>query len=86
LLRVTMIDPEGEQHIYRQVAEILRALIASGELVAGRPLPSENALRQEFGISRGTARHAAQLLVDAGLVRTSVGRGHFVIRPDERPG
>ena len=81
-----IIDPEGETPIYQQVAEILRARIASGELVAGRPLPSENALRQEFGISRGTARHAAALLVQEGLARTSLGRGHFVVREEERPG
>jgi DNA-binding GntR family transcriptional regulator len=71
--------------IYRQVAEILREMITSGELPAGRPLPSEQALRQTYGISRGTARHAAALLVEAGWARTSPGRGHYVIAEDERP-
>lgn len=82
---MTTIDPEGETPLYRQVAEILRARIESGELASGRPLPSEQSLRQEFGISRGTARHAAALLVEAGWARTSPGRGHYVVREDERP-
>jgi GntR family transcriptional regulator len=85
LLRVT-IDPEGETPLYRQVAEILRARIVSGELAAGRPLPSEQSLRQTHGISRGTARHAAALLVAEGWVRTSPGRGHYVVPEGERPG
>jgi DNA-binding GntR family transcriptional regulator len=79
------IDPEGERPIYQQLADVLRDMIMSGELPAGRPLPSEQVLRQTYGVSRGTARHAAALLVAEGLARTSPGRGHFVTRSDERP-
>ena len=80
-----IIDPEGEEPVYRQLASVLRARIVSGDLPAGRPLPSETTLMQETGLSRGTVKHAARLLVEEGWVRTSPGRGHFVIPADERP-
>ena len=79
------IDPEGERPIYQQLADVLREMIMSGELPAGRALPSEQVLRQIHGVSRGTARHAAALLVAEGLLRTSPGRGHYVVPAKERP-
>ena len=44
--------------LYEQLAAILRRQIASGELAAGRPIPSEQALMDSYGVSRGTAAHA----------------------------
>jgi GntR family transcriptional regulator len=75
------IDHHGETAIYQQLAAILRAQIASGELEAGRPIPSEQTLAQRYGISRLTARKAVSLLRDEGLVRHAVGRGTFVVPP-----
>lgn len=79
------IDPDGERHVYRQLADILRAQITSGELPGGARLPSEARLRREYRVSRHTARHAVGLLVAEGLVRTVVGRGQFVVPETERP-
>jgi DNA-binding GntR family transcriptional regulator len=81
-----IIDPEGEEPVYRQLASVLRARIVSGDLPAKRPLPSEMTLMQETGLSRGTVKHAARVLVEEGLVRTSPGRGHYVVPEDERRG
>jgi GntR family transcriptional regulator len=64
--------------IYQQLAEILRARIASGELRPARPIPSEQPLVQQYGVARLTARKAVSLLRDEGLVRHVVGRGTFV--------
>ncbi|QSB14036.1 winged helix-turn-helix transcriptional regulator [Natronosporangium hydrolyticum] len=63
---------------YRAVAAQLRALIDSGDLAPGDPLPSESALAQSHGVSRGTARHALAELEGAGLVEAVHGRGRFV--------
>lgn len=75
-----MIDHEGPVPVYQQVAAILRAQIADGKLPPDRPIPSITSLVQTFGIARGTAVKAVQLLVDEGLVYPVKGRGNFVKR------
>ena len=52
---------------------------AAPPLVAGRSLPSEERLKQEHGLARGTVRHAMRVLADEGLVEVVAGRGVFVI-------
>ena len=79
------IDHQGEQAIYLQLAAILRAQIADGELQPGRPIPSERTLMQRYGVARGTARKAVGVLREEGIVRFSFGRGTFVVPEDERP-
>ena len=79
------IDRDGPTPVYQQVAAILRARIESGELVPGRPVPSEATLMQEHGIARETARKAVRVLRDEGLVQIVQGRGAYVMRPGERP-
>ena len=77
-----MIDHEGMTPLYIQVADAIEARIVSGELVPNRPIPSENALTQEYGVARGTARKAVDVLRERGLVVTVTGRGTFVIGKD----
>ena len=72
------IDPLGPTPVYRQLARILRERIASGDLAPNRPIPSEAQLRQQYGIARGTARRAVQVLRDERLVVTVTGRGTYV--------
>jgi len=73
-----MIDPDGPEPLYSQVAAILRGRIRSGELPPNRPVPSVARLQQEFGIARGTALHAVDVLRREGLVQTVPGRGTYV--------
>jgi GntR family transcriptional regulator len=75
------VDHEGELALYLQIAAILRARIASGELQVGRPIPSEMTMAQQYGVSRLTVRKAVHLLRAEGLVRHAVGRGMFVQPP-----
>jgi GntR family transcriptional regulator len=74
------IDPLGEVPLYRQLADVLRARIASGELAANRPLPSYQTLMGEYGVARGTAAKAVRLLVGEGLVRIAPGRGAYLVK------
>jgi DNA-binding GntR family transcriptional regulator len=76
-----MIDPDGPVPVYQQVADLLAARIASGELAPHRPIPSETAIVQEFGIARGTARRAVALLRERKLVYTVAQRGTYVGQP-----
>ena len=70
------IDPDSATPLYEQLAGLLRSRITSGEL---RRLPAIKTLAQTYGISRGTAERAVRILRDDGLVRTSPGRGVFVV-------
>jgi GntR family transcriptional regulator len=74
-----VIDHDGPTPLYVQVADAIEARINGGELQPNRPVPSENQLVQEYGIARGTARKAIDLLRERGLVTTVVGRGTYVL-------
>jgi DNA-binding GntR family transcriptional regulator len=63
---------------YRSMANELRALIESGELAPGDPVPSESVLAGRYGVARGTARHALAELEGAGLIKAIHGKGRFV--------
>jgi GntR family transcriptional regulator len=73
-----VIEPDGPVPIYLQLVEILVGRIERGDLVPNRPLPSEGQLVQEFGIARGTVRHAIAVLREQGLVFTVPQRGTYV--------
>ncbi|GAA2648484.1 GntR family transcriptional regulator [Paractinoplanes durhamensis] len=72
------IDPDGPVPLYQQLADLLRAEIEAGRLLPNRPVPSENTLQQQYGISRDTARHALRLLREDGWIVTVRGKGSFV--------
>jgi GntR family transcriptional regulator len=72
------IDREGARPLYQQLASILRVKIEAGEYPAGRAIPSENRLMQEYEVARDTARKAIRLLADEGLVEIVRGRGVYV--------
>ena len=46
------IDREWHEPVYRQLANIVRQQIASGELAPGRPIPSVRTLTQRYGVAR----------------------------------
>ncbi|NYT86408.1 GntR family transcriptional regulator [Pollutimonas harenae] len=66
-----------QQVLYLEVADRLRAMIASRELEAGAWIDEVN-LTQELGISRTPLREALKVLVAEGLLRLEPRRGCFV--------
>lgn len=74
-----MIDPTARLPPYRQLAEIIRGRIASGEYPKGSRLPSESDFMEEFEIGRNTARRAVAVLRDEGIVETVATRGTYVL-------
>jgi DNA-binding FadR family transcriptional regulator len=66
------------QRLYRQIADQLSALIASGEFVNGHRLPSERELAVQLGVSRASVREALIALEIAGKVEVRVGAGIYV--------
>lgn len=56
-----------------QVLERMQALILSGEVAPGEPLPSEHELMERFGVGRPAVREALQSLHTMGLITISHG-------------
>ena len=77
------VDHDAEEPLYLQLAAILRAQIKAGELE--RRVPSVKTLTQQYGVSQGTAERALAVLREEGLIRSRMGRGHFVVPPGEQP-
>ena len=59
----------------QEIADALATAIRKGEVLPGAWLPPERQLAEDHGVSRGTARQAAQILADAGLVELVPGSG-----------
>lgn len=76
--RQVMIDPDGPVPLYRQLADLIREQIETGELQPDRPIPSVARLQQEHGLARGTVMHAVRVLVDEGLCYVVPGKGTYV--------
>jgi GntR family transcriptional regulator len=71
--------------MWQQVADHVRAQILDGTYAPGQPLPSEEALAAEFGVSRPTIREGIKTLVAEGLVEVARPRGTIVRDPYGRP-
>jgi GntR family transcriptional regulator len=63
---------------YRQLADLLRSAIETGEYPPGSLLPSEPELAQRYEVSRDVAHQAVVVLRGEGLVRVDRGRGTVV--------
>ena len=75
------LDKQSPIPLYYQLAEYLRAQIASGELKPGDQIPPERELCEQAGISRMTARQAVSYLVQQGVLEAHIGKGTFVAAP-----
>lgn len=76
-----MIDFDAPEPLYVQIADDLQRRIAAGEVK--RRLPSVRAIAETYGVAHATAAHAIQELTRRGAVKTTPGRGTFVItKPD----
>lgn len=61
-----------------QLAGILRARLKRGDWKPNRAIASENALANEYGLSRPTIRRALALLAEEGILYAVSGRGTYV--------
>jgi GntR family transcriptional regulator len=78
------IDFDGGMHLWRQLAEIIREQIESGDLAPQAYLPSKQDLARQFGVSLRTVDTATGFLRDEGYIRTVIGRGFWILPPEER--
>jgi DNA-binding FadR family transcriptional regulator len=66
------------QRLYRQIAEQLRQLMASGEFAPGSRLPAERDLALQLGVSRPSVREALIALEVEGMIEVRTGSGIYV--------
>lgn len=68
--------------LYKQIADIWRQKIISGEYKAGDILPSEREIAAELNVSRIPVREAMKSLEYIGVVRQVRGQGVYVKKAD----
>ena len=71
-------DPSSDEPIYRQIVDLIKQKIRSGELAAGQRIPPTRELAGQLGLNRATIAAAYEILEAEGLIRGHVGRGSFV--------
>jgi GntR family transcriptional regulator len=75
---------QGPIPLYYQLEKDLRLRIEKGEFAPGAPLPTEDQICEQYGVSRITVRRALDGLNQQGLIVRRRGVGSFVAEP--RPG
>ncbi len=80
----TLVKPIEPRRLYQQVADQIRALIASNAIAPGTRLPPERDLAQQLGVSRPSLREALIALEIDGSVEIRMGSGVYVCQPPER--
>ena len=73
-----IISSNSSKPIYEQITMQIKAMIMSGELSTGTPLPSMRALAKSIHVSVITVQKAYEDLNRDGFIETTVGRGSFV--------
>jgi DNA-binding GntR family transcriptional regulator len=79
------VDRSSPVAPYVQIAGQLREMITSGELVPGSRLPSVEAIVQETGVAKLTARKALRRVRAEGYASVSVGMGTYVTPQEQWP-
>ena len=73
-----IISSNTNKPIYEQITLQIKAMVMSGELQAGEPIPSMRALAKSLHISVITVQKAYEDLQRDGFIDTTVGRGSFI--------
>ena len=73
-----IISSNTSKPIYEQITSQIKALIMSGELETGEPIPSMRALAKSLHVSVITVQKAYEDLQRDGFIETTGGRGSFV--------
>lgn len=77
--RAPLLSTEAGVPLHRQLYLVLHDEIVRGAVDPGEALPTEQALCDQFGVSRITVRRALVDLADEGLIERRHGVGSFVL-------
>ena len=73
-----IISSNTNKPIYEQITSQIKAMIMSGELQTGAPLPSMRTMAKTIHVSMITVQRAYDDLQRDGFIETTIGRGTFV--------
>lgn len=73
-----IISSNTSKPIYEQITSQMKAMIMSGELQTGDPIPSMRSLAKSLHVSVITVQRAYEDLQRDGFIETTVGRGSFI--------
>lgn len=73
-----IISSNSNKPIYEQITSQIKAMVMSGELQNGEPIPSMRALARELHISVITVQKAYEDLARDGFIETTVGKGSYI--------
>ena len=73
-----IISSNTSKPIYEQITHQIKAMIMSGELQTGDPIPSMRSLAKSIHVSVITVQKAYEDLQRDGFIETTIGRGSFV--------
>jgi GntR family transcriptional regulator len=73
-----IISSNTSKPIYEQITSQIKAMIMSGELQTGDPIPSMRSMAKSIHVSVITVQKAYEDLQRDGFIETTVGRGSFV--------
>lgn len=76
------LQEDSREPMYHQIEAQLMALIVSGHLQPGSPLPSIRSLAKDLSCSVITTGRAYQNLEQQGYIKTTQGKGTFVAEVD----
>ncbi|MFD9880010.1 GntR family transcriptional regulator [Streptomyces alboflavus] len=76
------VERDAPEAPFEQLAGILRARVKRGDWKPNRAIPGENALADEYGLSRPTVRRSIAVLTEEGLVYALPGRGTYVAKQE----
>jgi GntR family transcriptional regulator len=79
--RVIELDFREKLPIYRQIAERIKQLIATGLLQPGDQLPTVRQLAADLRVNFNTIARAYRTLDKAGVISTQQGRGTYILEP-----
>lgn len=69
---------EKETPKYLELVKWMKEQIETKKLVPGQKMYSENTLKEMFGVSRQTVRHAVGVLENEGMIRRIQGSGTYI--------
>jgi DNA-binding GntR family transcriptional regulator len=79
-LRPDLVDPDGGEYMWKQVARVLTERIRAGEPPKGKLLPSVRQIAQALEVSDGTVKKALRGMKDDGIIASENGRGSYPIQ------
>lgn len=73
-----LLDEKSDAPLYRQIYDVIRRSILSGEFHSGRQLPSTREMAKQLSVSRLTVVNAYDQLIAEGYLESKRGAGTFV--------